>query len=213
MKHKIVKSLILTMALVVSSAIPVAAEEESQVLNSEEVQKMPEGTDGEEVQEMPEAAGDKEVSEVQQSDPEVPQTDTEIPLENTEQSGSWILNSTGWWFAYEDGTWPSNGIYKINGMNYAFDAAGYMITGWYQNQEGWYYFSGSGEMMTGWQLVNGAWYYLDGENVEHPGLMVSGCKKGIGGQTYFFQGSGAMYTGWGTKCRKAGIIQMEAEQC
>ena len=117
---------------------------------------MPEGTDGEEVQEMPEAAGDKEVSEVQQSDPEVPQTDTEIPLENTEQSGSWILNSTGWWFAYEDGTWPSNGIYKINGMNYAFDAAGYMITGWYQNQEGWYYFSGSGEMMTGWQLVNGA---------------------------------------------------------
>ena len=196
MKHKIVKSLILTMALVVSSAIPVAAEEESQVLNSEEVQEMPEGTGGEEVQEMPEAAGDKEVSEVQQSDPEGPQTDTEIPLENTEQSGSWILNSTGWWFAYEDGTWPSNGIYKINGMNYAFDAAGYMITGWYQNQEGWYYFSGSGEMMNGWQLVNGAWYYLDGENVEHPGLMVSGCKKEIGGQTYFFQGSGAMYTGW-----------------
>lgn len=196
MKHKIVKSLILTMALVVSSAIPVAAEEESQVLNSEEVQEMPEGTGGEEVQEMPEAAGDKEVSEVQQSDPEVPQTDTEIPLENTEQSGSWILNSTGWWFAYEDGTWPSNGIYKINGMNYAFDATGYMITGWHQNQEGWYYFSGSGEMMNGWQLVNGAWYYLDGENVEHPGLMVSGCKKEIGGQTYFFQGSGAMYTGW-----------------
>jgi len=106
------------------------------------------------------------------------------------------LNATGWWYAYDDGSWPSNGIFDINGTKYAFDASGYMVTGWYLDQDGWYYFNGSGAMMTGWQLVGGSWYYLDGANAEHPGLMVSNCGKEIGGQKYFFNGSGAMYTGW-----------------
>ena len=71
-----------------------------------------------------------------------------------------------------------------------------MYTGWALMPEGWYYTNGSGAMVTGWQLVGGVWYYLDGANVDYPGLMVSSCKKEIGGQTYFFNGSGAMYTGW-----------------
>ena len=206
MKRKIIIPLLLTTALMVSSVMPVAAEEGSQIPNSEEVQQeIPEDQESAKSQEMVEESLDSEAQEIQEnvageeeekSDSSVSQPEAKVFSENTEQAGSWILNSTGWWFAYEDGTWPSNGIYQINGMNYAFDAAGYMVTGWYQNSDGWYYFSGSGAMVTGWQLVGGVWYYLDGADAEYPGLMVSSCKKEIGGQTYFFQSSGAMYTGW-----------------
>ena len=206
MKRKIIIPLLLTTALMVSSVMPVAAEEGSQIPNSEEVQQeIPEDQESAKSQEMVEESLDSEAQEIQEnvageeeekSDSSVSQPEAKVFSENTEQAGSWILNSTGWWFAYEDGTWPSNGIYQINGMNYAFDAAGYMVTGWYQNSDGWYYFSGSGAMVTGWQLVGGVWYYLDGADAEYPGLMVSSCRKEIGGQTYFFQSSGAMYTGW-----------------
>ena len=206
MKRKIIIPLLLTTALMVSSVMPVAAEEGSQIPNSEEVQQeIPEDQESAKSQEMVEESLDSEAQEIQEnvageeeekSDSSVSQPKAKVFSENTEQAGSWILNSTGWWFAYEDGTWPSNGIYQINGMNYAFDAAGYMVTGWYQNSDGWYYFSGSGAMVTGWQLVGGVWYYLDGADAEYPGLMVSSCRKEIGGQTYFFQSSGAMYTDW-----------------
>ena len=85
---------------------------------------------------------------------------------------------------------------EIGGQTYFFQSSGAMYTDWALMPEGWYYADGSGAMVTGWQLIGGVWYYLDGADAEYPGLMVSSCKKEIGGQTYFFQSSGAMYTGW-----------------
>ena len=76
-------------------------------------------------------------------------------------SGTWIYGSGGWWFQYHDGTYPVNSIQNIDGVYYAFDAIGYMITGWYHNGFHWYYFNGSGAMCTGWILLDGTWYYLD----------------------------------------------------
>lgn len=211
MKHKTIQALILTAALALSLLTPVSAAEmdtgdqtgvegqREEPLTTEESQELAEEKILNEDQES--IPGETEDNTDSSSDVVMPGNDGENPQAGNPQvenllSGSWILNATGWWYAYDDGSWPSNGIFDINGTKYAFDASGYMVTGWYLDQDGWYYFNGSGAMMTGWQLVGGSWYYLDGANAEHPGLMVSNCGKEIGGQKYFFNGSGAMYTGW-----------------
>ncbi|MBM6827711.1 NlpC/P60 family protein [Mordavella massiliensis] len=211
MKRKTIQALILTAALAVSSLTPVSAAEmdtgdqtgvegqREEPLTTEESQELAEEKILNEDQET--IPGETEDNTDSSSDVVMPGNDGENPQAGNPQvenllSGSWILNATGWWYAYDDGSWPSNGIFDINGTKYAFDTSGYMVTGWYLDQDGWYYFNGSGAMMTGWQLVGGSWYYLDGANAEHPGLMVSNCGKEIGGQKYFFNGSGAMYTGW-----------------
>lgn len=211
MKHKTIQALILTAALALSLLTPVSAAEmdtgdqtgvegqREEPLTTEESQELAEEKILNEDQET--IPGETEDNTDSSSDVVMPGNDGENPQAGNPQvenllSGSWILNATGWWYAYDDGSWPSNGIFDINGTKYAFDASGYMVTGWYLDQDGWYYFNGSGAMMTGWQLVGGSWYYLDGANAEHPGLMVSNCGKEIGGQKYFFNGSGAMYTGW-----------------
>ena len=207
MKHKMSQALILTAALTISSLTPVSAAEvdtvgqtvveeqqQEESLTEEESQELIEGETLNEDQEtlLGETVGNTDSS----SDVVIPGDNGENPQVENLLSGSWVLNATGWWYAYDDGSWPSNGIYDIDGTKYAFDASGYMVTGWYLDQDGWYYFNGSGAMVTGWQLVGDVWYYLDGANAEHPGLMVSNCGKEIGAQKYFFNGSGAMYTGW-----------------
>ncbi len=111
-------------------------------------------------------------------------------------SGRWMLNETGWWYAYEDGTWPADEIVEINGERYAFDIHGYMITGWYQNVEGWFYFGENGVMHQGWLLLGNIWYYLDGTDAVCPGRMVSDGQKTIGSARYFFSASGGMLVGW-----------------
>ena len=198
MKRKTIQALILTAALAVSSLMPVSAAEMDTGDQTGVEGQREEPLTTEESQEL---AEEKILNEDQETIPgETEENIIDDGLDHPQVelvlTGSWLLNATGWWYAYDDGSWPSNGIYDIDGTKYAFDASGYMVTGWYLNQDGWYYFNGSGAMVTGWQLVGGSWYYLDGANAEHPGLMVSNCGKEIGGQKYFFNGSGAMYTGW-----------------
>lgn len=120
------------------------------------------------------------------------------PLQNDSWAlnGRWMLNGTGWWYAYEDGTWPADVIVEINGERYAFDIHGYMITGWYQNGEGWFYFGENGVMHQGWMLSGNIWYYLDGTDTACPGRMVSDGQRIIGGERYMFSASGGMLVGW-----------------
>ncbi len=211
MKHKTIQALILTAALALSSLTPVSAAEmdtgdqtgvegqREEPLTTEESQELAEEKILNEDQET--IPGETEDNTDSSSDVVMPGNDGENPQAENPQvenllSGSWILNATGWWYAYDDGSWPSNGIYDIDGTKYAFDASGYMVTGWYLNQDGWYYFNGSGAMVTGWQLVGGTWYYLDGANAEHPGLMVSGGWNLINNAWYYMNGSGGMMSEW-----------------
>ena len=120
------------------------------------------------------------------------QESEKLPLLN----GKWIQNNIGWRYRYENGTWPAGEIVDINGIKYAFDSEGYMVTGWFLSTEGWYYFNKNGAMAEGWIYTGKRWYYLEGENTEYPGLMVANCKKSIHGSVYFFDGNGAMLTGW-----------------
>ena len=129
------------------------------------------------------------------------------------KAGVWKRGAHGWWYRYEDGSYPSNAALVIDGSTYRFDASGYMRTGWVKDQGAWYYheasgaqasgwvFSGarwyylspdSGVMATGWVQVGSTWYYLSPDS----GAMATGWLK-EGGYWYYLQpGSGAMVTGW-----------------
>ena len=103
----------------------------------------------------------------------------------------WKSNGKGWWYQKEDGTWPTNCWYQIDGKKYYFDGSGYMQTGWLKLGNKWYYLSGNGAMVTGWINLGGTWYYLTPDS----GVMKTGWYK-VGNNTYFSNGSGAMMTGW-----------------
>ncbi len=86
------------------------------------------------------------------------------------QNGSWKQDVRGWWYQYQNGSYPKNAWKQLSysgGMAwYAFDEAGYMRTGWFFSGGHWYYLSGAndatlGKLVTGWAEINGRWYYLE----------------------------------------------------
>ena len=105
-----------------------------------------------------------------------------IKTAKANQSGSWVQNEKGWWYRYNDGTWPADKWVSLpwQGMNYwyFFNADGYMTMGWFYWKDHWYYMNpvigaNSGKMMTGWQLINGKWYYLTTDKNSSEGIMFS----------------------------------------
>ena len=136
-----------------------------------------------------------------------------VDLKAAPKTGEWTWGARGWWYRYEDGSYPSSAALVIDGSTYRFDAAGYMRTGWVKDQGAWYYHSlsgaqasgwvrsgvhwyylspASGAMMMGWVQVGSTWYYLSPSD----GAMATGWLK-EGGYWYYLQpGSGVMATGW-----------------
>ena len=108
------------------------------------------------------------------------------------KAGVWKRGAHGWWYRYEDGSYPSNATLVIDGSTYRFDAAGYMRTGWVKDQGAWYYHSSSGAQATGWVRSGVYWYYLDPAS----GVMATGWVQ-VGSTWYYLNPSdGAMATGW-----------------
>ena len=108
------------------------------------------------------------------------------------QAGEWKWNGVGWWYRYNDGTYPSNGAVDIDGATYRFDASGYMRTGWVNEDGVWYFHHASGAQANGWVLDGMTWYYLDPTT----GVMATGWVKDGASWYYLMPGSGAMVTGW-----------------
>ena len=127
--------------------------------------------------------------------------------------GEWKHDGRGWWYRYEDGSYPADTAVMIDGTTYRFDASGYMRTGWafeggqwfYHASSGaqvsgwvysgvhWYYMSpATGAMATGWVQVGSTWYYLSPAT----GAMHSGWLQEGGHWYYLDRSSGAMVTGW-----------------
>lgn len=109
------------------------------------------------------------------------------------KSGKWQLNKVGWWYKFNDGTYPANEWYKIDGKWYLFNNEGYMLYGWQWSDGGnWYYLGNrnDGSMKTGWVLTGGKWYYFNSQ-----GAMQVGWQK-INSKWYYFDSNGAMQTGW-----------------
>lgn len=96
------------------------------------------------------------------------------------KSGKWVMNEKGWWYSYDDGTWPSNSwVYlpwKDTYQWYYFNGEGYMVTGWHHWQNNWYYLypqadGNRGYMFTGWHEIGGKWYYFSKVNDSSLGAM------------------------------------------
>ena len=107
------------------------------------------------------------------------------------KAGSWVKDAVGWWYRYEDGTYPASTSVQIGGATYRFDARGYMVTGWVLDGGRWFYHEASGAQASGWANVDGTWYYLDPAT----GVMATGWAN-VGGTWYYLNASGAMVTGW-----------------
>ena len=107
------------------------------------------------------------------------------------KAGAWVKDAVGWWYRYEDGTYPASTSVQIGGATYRFDARGYMVTGWVLDGGRWFYHEASGAQVSGWANVDGTWYYLDPAT----GVMATGWAN-VGGTWYYLNVSGAMVTGW-----------------
>ena len=107
------------------------------------------------------------------------------------KAGAWVKDVIGWWYRYEDGSYPASMSAQIDGATYRFDARGYMVTGWALEGGQWFYHGASGAQVAGWTNVNGTWYYLDPAS----GAMATGWVF-VSGTWYYLGASGAMATGW-----------------
>ena len=115
-----------------------------------------------------------------------------VDLKAAPKTGEWTWGARGWWYRYEDGSYPSSAALVIDGSTYRFDASGYMRTGWVKDQGAWYYHSLSGAQASGWVFSGGRWYYLSPDS----GVMVTGWVQ-VGSTWYYLNPSdGAMATGW-----------------
>ena len=108
------------------------------------------------------------------------------------KAGTWKWDGRGWWYRYEDGTYPTDATLAIDGATYRFDARGYMRTGWVREQGSWYYHNALGAQASGWVLDGISWYYLDPAT----GVMATGWVKD--GDTWYYLNptTGKMMTGW-----------------
>ena len=115
-----------------------------------------------------------------------------VDLKAAPKTGEWTWGARGWWYRYEDGSYPSSTALVIDGSTYRFDAAGYMRTGWVKDQGAWYYHEASGAQASGWVFSGARWYYLSPDS----GVMVTGWVQ-VGSTWYYLSpDSGAMATGW-----------------
>ena len=90
---------------------------------------------------------------------------------NSDSAGTWIQDSTGWWYQNKDGSYPATcwQLLTYNGTSewYHFDEKGYMQTGWFTDTDGNRYYLHAvsdgtrGRMYTGWNLIDGVWYYFN----------------------------------------------------
>ena len=115
-----------------------------------------------------------------------------VDLKAAPKTGEWTWGARGWWYRYEDGSYPVDAAVVIDGSTYRFDAAGYMRTGWVKDQGAWYYHSLSGAQASGWVSSGGRWYYLSPDS----GVMVTGWVQVDSTWYYLNPSDGAMATGW-----------------
>ncbi len=108
-------------------------------------------------------------------------------------AAGWQQDEKGYRFQNDSGSWASDQIMAVDGVNYAFDPQGYMVTGWHTRDGKWYYFTpGSGAMAYGWQNVEGKWYYLD----QSLGGYMRTSWLTLGSKRYYLDANGVMLTGY-----------------
>ena len=140
-------------------------------------------------------AGDATISVADPTQPSVVSASAMVHVEApapTPKAGVWKWDGRGWWYRYEDGSYPADATLVIDGVTYRFDESGYMRTGWVKDRGVWYYHNASGAQVSGWVLSGVSWYYLD----PGTGAMAMGWVQ-VGSTWYYLSpADGAMHTGW-----------------
>ena len=140
-------------------------------------------------------AGDATISVADPTQPSVVSASAVVHVEApapTPKAGVWKWDGRGWWYRYEDGSYPADATLVIDGVTYRFDESGYMRTGWVKDRGVWYYHNASGAQVSGWVLSGVSWYYLD----PGTGAMAMGWVQ-VGSTWYYLSpATGAMHTGW-----------------
>ncbi|MDO5118866.1 MAG: hypothetical protein Q4D48_02175 [Coriobacteriales bacterium] len=108
-----------------------------------------------------------------------------------ELTGEWVRSGSRWWYRWADGSYAQDEMLVLDGVEYLFDDAGWMVTGWWLDGDEWLYCDWSGAVAHGWRKVNGSWYWLDPDT----GIMATGWIRD-GDSWYYLKSSGAMATGW-----------------
>ena len=73
----------------------------------------------------------------------------------------WVQNSTGWWYEYEDGTYPKDSWQKIDGKWYSFDSQGYArCNQWLQDNGKWYW------LKSDCSMACNEWLHIDGKEYQ-----------------------------------------------
>lgn len=88
-------------------------------------------------------------------------------------------NGKGWWYQYNDGSYPHNGWTNLydgsyGGGWYYMDADGYAKTGWFFDSASGYWFyldPESGRMKEDWQTIDGKLYYFSMGGAKPAGAM------------------------------------------
>lgn len=111
-----------------------------------------------------------------------------------EKEGSFVKETKGWKYYYEDGTYPVKTWKKINNNIYYFNKNGYLETGWRKYKKSWFYLQKSGkskgQLVTGWKTISSKRYYLSKET----GARVTGWQT-IGKYLYYFNAKGVLQKG------------------
>lgn len=89
-------------------------------------------------------------------------------------AGHWEQDAIGWYYLYDTGGYPKNGIVEVEGKKFCFDSNGYMIVGWTKVDGEWHYCDANGYMPAGWVQDNGRWYYLNADNTMKVGWFNDG---------------------------------------
>lgn len=121
----------------------------------------------------------------------------------------WFMQRDDWYYAKEDGSLYTDGIYEINGKKYYFYGNGRMGTGLISHYSGGsntlYIADDSGVLYSaGWVEMGSDWYYIKSDGtgarsqwisdyyyVDHNGAMVTGSQL-IDGVYYYFDNSGCL---------------------
>ena len=82
----------------------------------------------------------------------------------SEANHKWIQDGAVWRFELADGTRLVNCFVTIDGVDYAFDTEGKMVTGWLALGDNWHYFGNNGGMIRAdWRQDGDYWFYLGTE--------------------------------------------------
>lgn len=88
------------------------------------------------------------------------------PGVTTGSGGHWCLDPYGWWYQYENNTYPYNCWQCIDGLWYCFNESGYIRYGWIPWENKWYYCGSDGALMANTRTPDG--YYVGGDGVWIP---------------------------------------------